>query len=80
MLDTELLEQMLNKKLQPIMSSIKGISDLVKSTSFLSEQFQVMRKQIESPQNKNKSISEENSSLKINVAEMRQALDMLELL
>lgn len=83
MSDTELLEQLLDKKLQPIMSSIEGfrstVSDLVKSTSFLSEQFEVMRKQIESLQNENKSISEENSSLKIKVTEMRQALDTMEL-
>lgn len=82
MSDTESLEQLLDRKLKPFLSSIEGIretvKDLVKSTSFLSEKFEEMKNQIENLQGENKTIMEENLNLKVLVADLRYAVDTME--
>ena len=76
------LEQLLDRKLDPVLSSIKEIREtsknLLKSTSFLSEKFEEMKIQIQKLQGENKSIREESLNLKAQVAEMRYAVNIME--
>ena len=76
------LEQLLDRKLHPVLSSIEEIretsKDLLKSTSFLSEKFEEMKIQIQNLQAENKSIREKNLNLKAQVAEMHYSINNME--
>ena len=80
MASKEVLEALLDKKLEPILAQISEadntISELVSSISFLSDRYEELRKDISAIRNNNEILKEENVALKADLQDAHRKLSI----